>query len=243
MALLSPANATGNATLNSSLNSTSNNTINSSLAATIDKAAAAVGTAQSFIPLVFTRLWELIAAPFRHAEMLWIIFPLFFTLIVMEFYYDRHDDEEMGWGAALANSLVLIFVAIDLIKTSFGNETPWVVLKQVMLAVFVHEAMPVTPQVLMLIIFVGSLGLGVTLINYFHLLPRKVAYVVSGHPPINYLAYFAIAIVYSTGTEHPIPFDMATLVAGGLLFILILLAVFGAKLLFRRFLGGRSRWD
>jgi hypothetical protein len=226
------------------VNETLNATVNATVANTtgiVAKAGAAVGTAQSFVPLVFIRLWELIAAPFRHGEMLWIIFPLFFTLIVMEFYYDRHDDEEIGWGAALANSLVLIFVAIDLIKVSFGNQTPWAVLKEVVLYVFTDATLEIAPQVLLLIIFLGALGLAVTIINYFHLLPRKVAFIVSGHPPINFLAYFAIAIVYSTHTSHPIPFDLATLIAGALLFVLILLGVFSIKRLVRRLSGDNDR--
>lgn len=188
----------------------------------------------SSIPLIFTRFWDLIAAPFRHAEMLWIIFPLFFTLIVMEFYYERNKNEELGWGAAVANSLILIFVTIDLIKTSFGHATPYTVLRNVMLAIFTEEVLPIEPQVLMLILLLGILGVSVTVINYFHLLPRTVAFGVSGHPPINFLAYFAIAIVYSAHTEHVIPLDLATLAAGLLLFFIILFIVFGIKRLSRR---------
>jgi hypothetical protein len=228
-----------NETMNATLNGT--NTTAQALNSTVSKAGDALSAAQSFIPLVFLRLWDLITAPFRHAEMLWIILPLFFTLIVMEFYYDRHDDEEMSWGAALANSLVLIFVAIDLIKVSFNNATPWAVLKQVVLYIFSDAQLDIAPQVLLLIIFLGCLGIGVTIINYFHLLPKRIAYIVSGHPPINFLAFFAIAIVYSTHTNHPIPFDMATLVAGALLFVLILLAVFGVKKFFRRITGNDDR--
>jgi hypothetical protein len=174
--------------------------------------------------------------------MLWIIFPLFFTLIVMEFYYDSHRDEELGWGAAVANSLILIFVAIDLIKTSFGHVTPWGVLKIVALATFSDAPLGIEPQVALLIVFLGTVGLTVTLVNYFHMLPRKMMFVVSGHPPINFLAYFAIAIVYSTHSENPIPFDLATLVAGVLLFVLICLGVFGVKKLIERVGGGNQQW-
>lgn len=228
-----------NETLNASVNATSNAT--SLLNETIMKAADAAVTMQSFLPLVFVRLWELLSAPFRHQEMLWIIFPLFFTLIVMEFYYDRHDDEELGWGAALANSLILIIVSIDLLKHSFHYATPFVVLKEIVLAAFTDANLPLAPQVLILILFLGALGLTITIINYYHLLPRKMAFIISGHPPINFLAYFAIAIVYSTGTSHEIPFDIATLAAGFLLFIVILVIVFSIKKFVQRILGGDRR--
>jgi hypothetical protein len=234
-------NATANAT-NATPASNITGNMTSLLNTTLSKAASAASAAQSFVPLVLLRLWELIAAPFRHAEMLWIILPLFFTLFVMEFYYDRHDDEEMGWGAALANSLVLIFVTIDLIKRSFADATPWSVLRTITLSVFTDAQLPLEPQVLILILFVGALGLAITAINYFHLLPRKLAFILSHHASSNYLAYFAIAIVYSTATPNPIPFDLAALIAGAILFILLLLLVFGIKKLFRRITGTRGRF-
>lgn len=225
-----------NETLNASMNATSNTT--SILNDTLSKATDAAVTLQTFLPLVLLRFWDLIAAPFRHQEMLWIIFPLFFTLIVMEFYYDRHDDEELGWGAALANSLILIIVSIDLLKHSFHYATPWVVLKEIVLAFFTDATLPLAPQVLILILFLGALGLSITIINYYHLMPRRMAFIISGHPPINFLAYFAIAIVYSTGTAHEIPLDLATLAAGAILFIFILIIVFTFKRTVRRILGG-----
>jgi hypothetical protein len=196
---------------------------------TITATAPVFSSAGQYIALVLSRLWDLISAPFIHQEMLWIIFPLFFTLIVMEFYYDHHEDEELGWGAALANSLILLIVSIDLLKHSFHYATPFVVAKEIFLAAFTDATLPLEPQVLILILFLGGLGAFITIINYFHLMPRQLAFVLSGHAPINFLAYFAIAIVYSTGTEHPIPFDMPTLIAAAILFILILLAIFSIK--------------
>ncbi len=233
--LLDAVNATVNSTgiTNSSLNTTINSTINT----TIGTLAKTTSIIYSFLPLVFVRLWALITAPFLHGEMLWIIFPLFFTLFVMEFYYDKNNDEELGWGAAIVNSLLLIIVTIDLIKVAFHGATPWEVLKQVVLAIFTSSTLPIAPQVILLIIFLGALGIAVTLINYFHLLPRMIAFEVSSHPPMNFLAYFAIVIVYTAGTPYEIPFDLATLTAAVLLFVLILVVVFWLKRLKRRLTG------
>ncbi len=233
--IVDAVNITANSTIasNSAINSTINATLNNS-ADILSKTSVAV---YSFVPLVFIRLWQLITAPFLHGEMLWIIFPLFFTLIVMEFYYDKNDEEELGWGAAVVNSLLLIIVTIDLIKVAFHGATPWEVLKEVILAVFTDATLSIPPQVILLIIFLGVLGITVTLINYFHLLPRMIAFEVSSHPPMNFLAYFAIVIVYTAGTEYEIPFDLATLVAAVLLFVLILVGVFWLKRLKRRVTG------
>lgn len=210
----------------------------------LGKATDIATSTKETLPLVFQRVWDLASAPFHHQEMLWILFPLFFTLIVLEFYFDRHGDEELGWGAAIANSLILVFIGIDLLKHSFHYATPWVVLKEIVLATFTDAILPLEPQVLILILFLGALGMAVTLINYYHLLPRKMAFIISSHPPINFLAYFAIVIVYSTGTEHEIPFDLATLIAGAVLFIILLLIVFVFKRSINQLFNGdnQRRW-
>ena len=210
----------------------------------LDKASGAAAVAQGIIPLILARLWDLVAAPFRHPEMLWIIFPLALTFIVLEFYFDRHGDEELGWAAAVANALILLIVALDLLKHSFSNATPWVVVKEIALAAFTDATLPLPSQNLILILFLAALGVAITIINYYHLLPRKLAFEMSSHPPVNFLAYFAIAIVYSAGTETEIPLDIPTLIAGALLFFLVLVLVF----LIRRgvsnfFVGqGRGNW-
>lgn len=206
-----------------------------------ERAGDVVSVGRDFMPLVLQRLWDLIAAPFRHQEMLWIIFPLLLTLIVLEFYFDRHGDEELGWAAAVANSLVLFIVAIDLVKHSFPGDTPWQVLSQVVLAVFTSAELSLEPQVLILILFVGTLGVIVTLINYYHLLPRKLAFEVSGHPPVNYLAYLAIVIVYTSHTGHAVPLDIPTLVAAALLYVFLLLVFFYVRKMYRRVRHGRGR--
>jgi hypothetical protein len=222
--------------MNATVNETLNTTINETMLRSTDVALVT----QSFVALIFVRLWELIIGPFMHPEMFWIILPLIFTLVVMEFYFDRHQDEELGWAAAVANSLVLIIVALDLLKHSFHYAPPWTVFKEIVLAALTDATLPLAPQVLLLIMFLGVLGVVITIINYYHLMPRKLAFIMSNHPPINFLAYFAIVIVYSTGTEHEIPFDLPTLIAGAILFVLILAVVFSIKLLFRRLTGTRN---
>ena len=189
------------------------NLTNESVISTVEH----VPVVRDFIPLLFSRLWD------------WIIFPLLFTLIVMEFYYDRNRNEELGWGSAIANSLILIIVSIDLLKHAFHYASPFVVLKEIGAAIFSDAVLPLEPQVLILILFLGILGISITIVNYFHLMPRKLAFIISGHPPVNYLAYFAIVIVYSTGTSHPVPFDIITLIAGAVLFVLLCVVFFSIK--------------
>lgn len=215
--------------INATLNTTLNETLNTTTGVIASKATNFANFLGVFIPLVLFRLWDIIAAPFRNSEMLWIIFPLALTFIVLEFYFDRHGTEELGWAAAVANSLILFIVAIDLIKHSFHYAPPWKVAKVVFLAVFTKETLPIEPQVLILIVFLALLGIFITIVNYFHLLPKKMAFEVSGHPPINFLAFFAIVVVYSTDTAHPVPLDIPALIAGVLLYLILLFIVFSVR--------------
>lgn len=222
-----------------------NETLDATNATLVDRAVETVTGARDFLPLVFVRMWDLISAPFHHPQMLWIISPLLITFIVLEFYFDRHGDEELGWAAAVANSLILFIVAIDLLRHSFPGATPVGVFMQVGRATFTEAELPLEPQVFILILFLGALGIGITIINYYHLLPRRIAFEVSGHPPVNFLAYFAIAIVYSSHGGHPLPLDLATLVAGALLYVVLLILFFLAKRAVRNFMhgSGRGRWS
>ena len=218
-----------------------NETLNATNATLIEKASDAASAASSFLPLVLARIWDLVAAPFRYQDMLWIIFPLLITFIVLEFYFDRHGDEELGWAAAVGNSLILFIVAIDLLRHSFPGETPFGVLMEVGRSVFGDGTLPLEPQVLILIVFLGGAGIAITLINYYHLLPKMIAFEMSGHPPVNFLAYFAIVIVYSAHTPHELPLDLATLVAGALLYVALLVMFFFLRKWLQRLTGGKGR--
>jgi len=190
-----------------------------------DTAVSSISSWWGYVPLALSRAWDLVLAPFQQQEMLWILFPLALTFLVLEFYFGRHGDEELGWAAAVANSLILFIIAIDLVRHSFNYESPFVVLKSVWAALFSGGSLPIAPEVLIMMLLLGALGVVVTLVNYYHLLPRKIAFEVSGHPPVNFVAFLAIVIVYTAGTEHAIPLDIITLIGGAILYIVILFGV------------------
>jgi hypothetical protein len=180
------------------------------------------------IPAIAVRFWYLVSAPFRFSEMQWILIPLMLTFVLTEFYFFRHTDEELGWNAAMLNSMVLVFVAIDLVKTVFAGDTPWQVIKLFWQALLTGEHL----SMLLTIIFIGGLGLALIAINYLHLLPRRVAYVISSHPPINFVAYFAIVVVYSDHAGTPLPLDGYTVAAATILFIVIVALIFTLQQMF-----------
>ena len=191
----------------------------------VGKAGEVAASGWEYIPLILERMWDLISAPFKHHEMLWILLPLILTFVVLEFYFNRHRDDELGWAAAVANSLILFIVAIDLLKHSFHYASPFVVFKEVGVAAFTEATLPLAPQVFIMIIFLGLLGIVITIVNYYHLLPSKLMFEVSGHPPVNFLAFMAIVIVYTTGTDHAVPLDIPTLIAGVVVYVIVLYAM------------------
>ena len=70
---------------------------------------------------ILSRLTAIITAPYVYPHMLWIILPLLLSLLFTEFYFSRYTYEELGWGSAFGNALVLIFVSLDLLRYLYGQ--------------------------------------------------------------------------------------------------------------------------
>ncbi len=164
-----------------------------------------------FVPSFLKRLIALIIAPAGNPAMLWAIIPLIVTVIVMGFYFAAHRHEELGWGSAVANSLVLIFVATDLFRLIFlekGVE---------------KNSMPVA---LLVASFIALEGIVLLIINYSHALGKFLSFTISSFISINLTAYLAIVLVYGK-----VPLDLMTILATMFLFICLAI-MFGLLKLF-----------
>ncbi len=190
------ANETVNATINAINNITANGS--STLAQHITQ----------FTAIVYGRLVDITTAPIRISGMLWIITPLVVALLLMEFYFSRYSKEELGWNTAVGNSLVLIFVAIDLLRHIYGDQN--------FLAMEISELLLVKKTIIALVVAAGSFLLLFT--EFFHILPKKFAFFVSSSLPVNLIAFFAIILVYSE-----IPLDVYTLISAIVMFVVLLL--------------------
>lgn len=148
-----------------------------------------------FMFTVYDRFLVILKAPAAFPDMIWILTPLILTLLLMELYFGRYIEEELGWNTAFGNSLVLIFVSIDLIRTLYYQNNNNIVIDlefAIVLAVILE-------------------GLLLTLIDYFHLLPKKVAFDISSKFPTNFIAYIAVILVYTD--SYYLPLDRTTLYA------------------------------
>lgn len=201
-----------NATMNETL---ANLTAQASQATqSVDIATATILFFTVVIPEVLARFFIFLAAPFIYPEMWWLLIHLILTFVLFEFYFERHQGEDLGWSAALANSIVMVFVSMELLRALYHhNGTPFSVLVHVVqdyltLGIFSQKII-----ILTLVILLGILGLATAVINYFHFLPRELAFIVSGHKTVNLLAYFLMVIVWRFTNNNPMPIDITTLVA------------------------------
>jgi len=163
---------------------------------------------------LFTRLGDVALAPINHVEMLWIITPMIITLVMMELYFGRYKKEELGWNSAVANSLVLVFVSVDLLRRVYGDDG---FLDFLTTDLFSSVDVPIKTVIAIAILFYGVLLL---FFNFFHIFPKKFAFFISSSLPVNFIAYMAIVLIYA---ELPI-FEQdgyLTLIASFIFFMLL----------------------
>jgi hypothetical protein len=156
---------------------------------------------KNFFVELFTRIYDLITAPYYQRDMLWMVVPLVATLTLLLFYFSRYKKEELGWNTAVGNSLVLVFVAIDLIRRVSGDNIT---------DIHISEDTFIAAAIL-------AEGMFLFFIDFFHWVPSKIAFYVSSPWHINVMAYFGVVIVYSSA----IRLDWVTVLAILLIYIAV----------------------
>ncbi|MBI2134241.1 hypothetical protein HYU11_06210 [Candidatus Woesearchaeota archaeon] len=165
----------------------------------------------AFMPELANRMNHLLYAPTKFPEMIWIAIPLLTTLLLMEFYFGRYRDEELGWNTALGNSLVLVFVGIDLLRRIYG-ETFFA-------SISMKTTVYLTPQTL-IALTVLCIGIIMIMVDFFHMLPKSFAYLFSSPLFVNLTSYFAIIFIYTNA-----PIDLVSFLAAAMLFAIFILAI------------------
>lgn len=146
------------------------------------------------------RLIEIVLTPFKYTDLFWIITPLITATLLMIFYFGRYKNEQLGWNTAFGNNIVLLFVGLNLLQVLFQKDS---LLSNK--AFFIY-----------LLILYNIIQL---IINYFHLVPKGISFIINSTLPINFINYFAIILVYSD-----ISLDFTTIISG-IIFFLILYAI------------------
>ena len=144
-------------------------------------------------------IW-IIKSPITNPDMLWLLIPLIASLILLEFYFGRYSEEELGWNTAFGNSLALIFISIILAKHMYDYQ-------------LIYD-----PNKVSIVAAVLIIGIILAFLDFFHTLPKEFAFKLSAKLPIDYLAFIAIVFVFTN-----IPANGVT--AAAFLAILIILII------------------
>lgn len=173
---------------------------------------------------VFSRFIELALAPLRNQDMLWVAVPLAIATLFMTLYFGRNRREELGWNTAFGNTMVFLFVALNLIREMYRQGGSWD---------------SVLANNLYFTLSAGLAGASILLmfVTYFHLMPKRVAFFLFSAPPINVSVYVAMTIVYADA-----PPDILTVLAGVLLLLVIVIMAKIIQLLVR-FVGLEDRGE
>ncbi|MEW6748965.1 MAG: hypothetical protein AB1295_04630 [Candidatus Micrarchaeota archaeon] len=159
----------------------------------------------AFLEEVLARLSILVFAPLNDQHLLWAALPLVLATLFMTLYFGKYSKEELGWNTAFGNTMVFLFVSLNLIQRMFYSDGvgSWDNVFSNTFYLSISSALVASAFFLMLI-------------TYYHLLPKRAAFFLFSAPPVNVSVYVLMTIIYAG-----VPADSITLVAAILLFALI----------------------
>src|SRR3990167_9417423 len=132
-----------------------------------------------FIELVLPRTTEILYKPIILKNLLWIIAPLLITLVLIQLYFGRYKNEELGWNTAFGNSVSLLWVTTTLFRFVYEQNNGS------LLAAFLLNKNK--------IILISILGLWAMLsifLQFFHILPRKIDFLI--YSSVSILLFFSV---------------------------------------------------
>ncbi len=159
------------------------------------------------------RYFTIVLFPVNNPEFVPSVVPLIAGLIVVAFYYGRYRDEELGWGAAVSNTLIMTTTGVILLYEIAPDAVTWQYLQQNLTAVLSLltgsglDASGAEPR-FMVAFGIILLGLCIITLNYYHLWPKHLAFFISSGFTVYTLTYLTIAIVY-----EQIPLGLSTWIA------------------------------
>ncbi|MBD3310737.1 hypothetical protein GF351_05970 [Candidatus Woesearchaeota archaeon] len=150
--------------------------------------------------------WEIFIHPWTLRRSLWMILPLMLILVFIHLYFGRHRSEELGWNSAFSNSISLLWICMILSRFLFENYS-W-------------SEMLSEPQAMKSLIIIGILVswvLVLLVLNYFHVMPKRLAFMLSSSDSVYVMAYIVISVIVDG-----FPLDQKTLIASLALFVIML---------------------
>jgi len=157
--------------------------------------------------LGWERFVDMVVVPIENPEMLWSVTPLIIAVLFMTLYFGRYKQEELGWNTAFGNTMVFLFVAINLIKEMYYDA-----------GITSIGGLLDNPFYLFLSLGLAGTSFLLMMITYFHKIPQKIAFFMFSAPPLNVSIYVIMTMIYAD-----VPADAITLLAAVILLIFILI--------------------
>lgn len=156
---------------------------------------------------------DILVSPWLHSKTLWVVLPLVLILFLIHLYFGRYRSEELGWNSAFGNSISLLWICMILFRFLFEKYGLGTIVSET-------EAMNSFIVVAILTIWVFLL----LIFNFFHVMPKKLAFVVSSSGSVYVLAYIITSVIVGD-----FALNLKTLIASLILFILLAIALQGIK--------------
>lgn len=133
------------------------------------------------------RTLEIAQAPLNNPEIIPGVLPLVLGALILELYFGKHKNEELGWNTAVGNSILWLSTGISLHMT---------------------ETIQTTQELYATYVVIG-LGLFTGYLNFFHKWKSDLAFLASSTTIVYSIAYITTVVI-----KTEIPPDRLTMKAG-----------------------------
>lgn len=115
---------------------------------------------------------EFVLAPVRYPDILPTVLPIIVGAIVIELYFGKHTNEELGWNTSVGNAIVWVTTGLVMyLTTDLGAQEKYATAGLIFL------------------------GLGVAYLDFFHKWSETVAFVASSSGLVYTLTYIFVVAV------------------------------------------------
>lgn len=115
---------------------------------------------------------ELVMAPVNHPELIPNLLPLILGALVIELYFGKYSQEDLGWNTSVGNSIIWVTTGVTLLLTA--------------------EPTNLELYATLFLIGIGSL---VGYMNFFHKWSSTVAFIISSAGIVYSIAYIVVIVV------------------------------------------------
>jgi hypothetical protein len=115
---------------------------------------------------------EFILAPMRYPEILPTVLPIIVGAVVIELYFGKHTNEDLGWNTSVGNAIVWVTTgSVMYLTTDLGTQEKYVTFGLI------------------------ALGIGLSYLNFFHKWSSTVAFLASSSGIVYTLTYIFVVFV------------------------------------------------